>query len=50
MAEPYLDQLVAKMREWKPSKPRGVRLECKHFFTGAALYADGRTLPKSANS
>ena len=30
------------MSEWRPSKPRGVRLACKHFFAGAALYADGK--------
>lgn len=41
MAQPYLDQLSEKLREWKPTRPRGVRLECKHFFSGAALYVNG---------
>ncbi len=41
MAQPYLDQLSEKLREWKPTAPRGVKLECKHFFSGAALYANG---------
>jgi TfoX/Sxy family transcriptional regulator of competence genes len=41
MAQPYFDRLTDRLRELKPPKPRGVRLECKHFFGGAALYADG---------
>ncbi len=41
MAQPYLDELSQKLREWNPSRPRGVELECKHFFSGAALYANG---------
>ena len=41
MAAPYLERLAAMLREARPSKPRGVRLECKHFFSGAALYANG---------
>jgi TfoX/Sxy family transcriptional regulator of competence genes len=42
VAQPYLDRLEATLREANPSKPRGVRVECKHFFSGAALYANGR--------
>jgi TfoX/Sxy family transcriptional regulator of competence genes len=42
MAQPYLDQLTHKLCEWKVAKPRGVTLECRHFFSGAALYANGR--------
>ena len=42
MAQPYFDRLTAKLREPNPPKPRGVLVECKHFFSGAALYADGR--------
>ena len=41
MAQPYLDQLTKRLREWKVAKPRGVALECRHFFSGAALYANG---------
>lgn len=41
MAEPYLQRLANMLREARPTKPRGVRLECRHFFSGAALYADG---------
>ena len=42
MAQPYLDQLTEDLRKWKPTRPRGVKLECKHFFSGAALYANGK--------
>jgi TfoX/Sxy family transcriptional regulator of competence genes len=42
MAQPYFDRLSAKLRESNPPKPRGVVVECKHFFSGAALYANGR--------
>ena len=42
MAEPYLERLVAMLREAnRPSTASGVRLECRHFFSGAALYANG---------
>ena len=42
MAQPYLDRLAAKFGECNPSTPRGVSVECKHFFSGAALYANGK--------
>ena len=42
MAEPYLERIVAILRDAnRPSAVRGVRLECRHFFSGAALYANG---------
>ena len=41
MAEPYLERLITIVREARPAKPPGVRLECRHFFSGAALYANG---------
>ena len=41
MAQPYFDRLTATLRESRLSKPRGVLVECKHFFSGAALYANG---------
>ncbi len=41
MAEPYLERLITMVREARPAKPPGVRLECRHFFSGAALYANG---------
>jgi len=42
VAEPYLERLITIVREARPAKTPGVRLECKHFFSGAALYANGR--------
>ncbi len=41
VAEPYLERLITIVREARPAKRPGVRLECKHFFSGAALYANG---------
>jgi len=41
VAEPYLERLITIVREARPAKTPGVRLECKHFFSGAALYANG---------
>ena len=42
MAQPYLDQLEEKLSGWGLRRLRGVELECKHFFAGAALYANGK--------
>jgi TfoX/Sxy family transcriptional regulator of competence genes len=42
MAEPYLErlsQIVEKLGQVSPDK---VALETKHFFSGAALYANGK--------
>src|SRR5215467_2781801 len=41
MAEPYRERLATMLRVIRLSKARGVRLECRHFFSGAALYANG---------
>ena len=40
MAEPYLKRLATMLREARPKMSRGVRLQCRHFFSGAALYAN----------
>src|SRR5213083_2048278 len=29
------------LREARPKTSRGVRLQCRHFFSGTALYANG---------
>lgn len=42
MAQEYLEQLTALMREATSGKCKDVKLECKHFFGGAALYANGK--------
>ena len=41
MAQEYLKQLSALMEQATPRKIKNI-LECKHFFSGAAAYADGR--------
>ncbi len=33
VAEPYLERLITIVREARPAKTPGVRLECKHFFS-----------------
>ena len=42
MAKEYLDQLSEIMKQATARKFKDVKLECKHFFSGAAVYADGR--------
>jgi len=41
MADPYRERLATMLRVAGLNKARGLRLECKHFFSGAALYASG---------
>ena len=42
MAQEYLQRLTALMEQVTSSGFEDVQLECKHFFSGAALYVDGR--------
>src|SRR5712691_8527390 len=42
MAHEYLDQVSALLKSATSRRFRDVKLECKHFFSGAAIYADGR--------
>lgn len=42
MAKEYLEQLTALIRQATAGRFKNVTLECKHFFSGAALYANGR--------
>ena len=42
MAEPYLEILSSKIASLGLSTSEGIVLECKHFFSGAALYANGQ--------
>ena len=42
MAEPYLECLSQIVAGLDPLPIDGVILECKHFFSGAALYANGK--------
>ncbi len=42
MAREYLEKLQSLLQPLSRALPAGVALECKHFFSGAAAYADGR--------
>ena len=42
MAKKYVQQLTALIRQLTSGRLKDVNLECKHFFSGAAVYADGR--------
>ena len=42
MAEPWLWELRSLLERAAPNLDPGVAIECKHFFSGAAAYADGK--------
>ncbi|MGB3934412.1 MAG: hypothetical protein WBL29_01735 [Burkholderiales bacterium] len=42
MAQDYLERLNALIGRLPSGSLKGVKLECKHFFSGAAVYAEGR--------
>lgn len=42
MAKEYLEKLVVVMEQATTGRFKDITLECKHFFSGAAVYADGR--------
>ena len=42
MAEPYLERLAQIVDRLEPVSTGNVKLETKHFFSGAALYANGK--------
>jgi len=42
VAEPYLERLSTILSQLHPKPPRGVGLLCKHFFSGAAAYANDK--------
>jgi len=42
VAEPYLERLSTILTALHPKTPYGVDLLCKHFFSGAAAYANGK--------
>lgn len=41
MAEPYLSDLRVLAEDWRSAGDRLGALECRHFFSGAAVYRDG---------
>ncbi len=42
MAREYLSRLVELIRPATSGRFGNVKLECKHFFSGAAVYANGK--------
>ena len=42
MTKQHLDQLNTLIAPATSGRFKGTELECKHFFSGAALYANGR--------
>ncbi len=42
MAKEYLEKLSSIMKQATARRFKDVNLECKHFFSGAAVYANGR--------
>ena len=42
MAQEYLERLNALVGRLTSASLKGVKLECRHFFSGAAAYAKGR--------
>lgn len=42
MAQKYLEQLSVLMRATTSGRFLDIKLECKHFFSGAALYVNGK--------
>lgn len=44
MAEPYLSMLSEQIETLDLPATDQAQLECKHFFSGAALYANGRIM------
>jgi len=42
MAKKYLAQLTVIIEQATARRFKDVKLECRHFFSGAAVYAEGR--------
>ena len=42
MAKEHLERLTKLIKRLAPSGFSNVKLECKHFFSGAALYANSK--------
>ena len=42
MAKKYLEKLSSLLRQTLPHGFKDVKLDCKHFFSGAAIYANGK--------
>ena len=42
MAKEYLEKLSTLIKKAVPNKLKNIKLECKHFFSGASLYSNGK--------
>ena len=42
VAKEYLEKLSTLIKKTVPNQLKNIKLECKHFFSGAALYANGK--------
>jgi len=42
MAKHYLEKLSVFLKPVLSNRPKNIRFECKHFFSGAALYVEER--------
>ena len=42
MAKKYLEKLSSLIKKTLPNQLKSIRLERKHFFSGAALYTNGK--------
>ena len=42
MAKKYLEKLAALIKKIVPNPLNSIKLECKHLFSGAALYSNGK--------
>ena len=42
MAKKYLEKLSSLIKKDSANQLKSIKLECKHFFSGAALYANGK--------
>ncbi len=49
MAKEYVQRLEDLLRPTVATLPADLRLEIKHFFSGAAAYADGHIFIKHIN-
>jgi len=44
MTEPYLSDLATMVEEWLDADAKVGALECRHFFSGAAVYRSGEVV------
>ncbi len=42
MAKAYLDQLTVLLKQTTSGRFKNIKLECRHFFSGAAVYVNAK--------